>query len=276
MFSEFSSSRSCFLTQKEENKIMEKLKHNFFTPAGITATVASIGLIITGLIVTKTLYRIKAASDVISVTGSAERVITSDVVKWRGTFTRNISPYNLQEGYAQMKADLTKITNYLKQNGIEEKSITIVPITVNPIYEQEGGAYYGKFGPGGTLTGYTLFQEILIEASDVKKTTDVAQNSSALINQGVPFSSMPLEYYYSKLADVKIEMLAEATKNSKLRAEKIAESANSRLGKLKSASMGVLQITPVNSVEVSDYGYYDTSSIEKKVTAVVRTSFTLK
>jgi hypothetical protein len=37
--------------------------------------------------------------------------------------------------------------------------------------------------------------------------------------------------------------------------------------------MGVMQITPVNSTEVSDYGINDTSSIEKAITAIVTASF---
>jgi hypothetical protein len=61
-----------------------------------------------------------------------------------------------------------------------------------------------------------------------------------------------------------------------VRAGKIVESAGSNLGKLRSASMGVMQITPVNSTDVSDYGYYDTTSIEKQITAIVRASFAVQ
>lgn len=71
-------------------------------------------------------------------------------------------------------------------------------------------------------------------------------------------------------------MLAEATKNARACAEKIAESTDSKIGFMQSASMGVFQVTPTNSVDVSDYGYFDTSSINKKVTSVVRASFSLQ
>jgi uncharacterized protein len=87
---------------------------------------------------------------------------------------------------------------------------------------------------------------------------------------------MPPMYFYTKIADLKIDMLALATKDARNRAGKIAENAGSKLGELKSAKMGVFQITPINSNEVSDYGINDTSSIEKEIMSVVNCVFSSK
>ena len=112
---------------------------------------------------------------------------------------------------------------------------------------------------------------------EVKKITDLSQKApNALIAKDLIFSSQNLEYYYSKLTDLKIELTGEATKDAKKRAEKIAESTQSTIGQLQSASLGVVQITAKNSTEVSDYGSYDTASLEKKVTTVVKASFIIK
>ncbi|WP_420795975.1 SIMPL domain-containing protein [Desulforamulus profundi] len=97
-----------------------------------------------------------------------------------------------------------------------------------------------------------------------------------LIEQGVVFESQPPQYFYTKLNDLKVNMLAEATKDAKLRAEKMASSTGSRIGSQRSAKMGVFQITAVNSNEISDYGINDTSSIEKEITAVVNVEFSVK
>lgn len=40
--------------------------------------------------------------------------------------------------------------------------------------------------------------------------------------------------------------------------------------------MGVFQITPLYSTEVSDYGINDTTSIDKEITAVVNCEFIIK
>jgi hypothetical protein len=71
-------------------------------------------------------------------------------------------------------------------------------------------------------------------------------------------------------------MLAAATKDATKRAQMIAENAGSQLGNLTYADMGVMQITPLYSNEISDYGISDTTSLEKEITAVVHCTFKIK
>jgi hypothetical protein len=68
-------------------------------------------------------------------------------------------------------------------------------------------------------------------------------------------------------------MLSEATQDARARADAIARSAGGEIGAVRSVRMGVFQITPRHSTEVSDYGINDTSSLEKDITAVVRVTF---
>lgn len=81
-------------------------------------------------------------------------------------------------------------------------------------------------------------------------------------------------YFYTKIADLKVEMLALATKDARERAQKIAENGGAKLVSLKTAKMGVFQITPINSNDVADYGINDTTSIEKEIMSVVNCTFT--
>jgi hypothetical protein len=83
----------------------------------------------------------------------------------------------------------------------------------------------------------------------------------------------PPEYYYTKLSDIKIEIQAQAARDAMTRGERIAEATGRKLGTLKSARMGVLQITPENSNLTSDYGVNDISSIRKEIVAVVNANF---
>ena len=71
-------------------------------------------------------------------------------------------------------------------------------------------------------------------------------------------------------------MLAEATKDARKRAEMISQNAGNELGELKYADMGVIQITPLYSNEISDYGMNDTYSLEKEITAIVHCEFKIK
>ncbi len=103
----------------------------------------------------------------------------------------------------------------------------------------------------------------------------IARQSTELINQGIFIESSTPQYIYTKLGDLKIEMLAQAAKDAKVRAEQIANSTGNNIGAVRSAKMGVMQITAADSNEVSDYGLNDTSSFEKDITGVVNISFAI-
>jgi hypothetical protein len=85
-----------------------------------------------------------------------------------------------------------------------------------------------------------------------------------------------LEYYLSKLSKIKRELLAEATKEARRRAEEIAENSGVEISEIDSARSGVFQITEPYSTEVSDYGIYSTATRLKDMTVTVHVSFTLK
>lgn len=180
-----------------------------------------------------------------------------------------------------MKSDLAVVKDYLQKSGIGDAEITINPLTVSPVCDGSNNIYYDKYGNqscGSSRTaGYNLQQVIIVESLRVNDVTKISQAASdTFIGQGLVFSTQSLEYYYSKLGDLRLDLLAEATADAKARAERIAETTGKSLDSLQAASMGVFQVTAKNSVEVSDYGSYDTVSLEKKVTGVVRTSFSLK
>jgi hypothetical protein len=239
----------------------------------------AIGIVVCSFIVADTFYKVKALSNSISVTGSAEKIVKSDTIKWTSNFTRTVSAEALKDGSNQMKADLEAILRVFRQRGIESEEISVQTLIVNPICENQANYYYdsnAKSCTGNRLSGYNFQQTIVVESGSVDIVTKLSQEAAGyFIDLGLIFSSQGVEYYYSKLGDLKMDLIAAATANAKVRAEQIAASTGSGLGWLQSAGIGVFQVTAVNSTEISDYGYYDTGALEKKVTAVVRTSFTL-
>ena len=90
------------------------------------------------------------------------------------------------------------------------------------------------------------------------------------------FGILRPEYFYSKLSEKKPALLEEATKDAKLRAKGMLKATNNRVGKIRSVRMGVFQITPADSNEVSNWGINDSSTIEKKITAVANVVFMIK
>lgn len=212
-------------------------------------------------------YKIKSFDNALSVTGSAKREVTSDKVKWTSTMTRTVRINGLKSGYAQMAKDLAEVKAFFKEKGIPDDSIIISPVFMNENWQQYATAETKE---------YNLTQTFEIQSDDVVKITDVSKNIQTVIDKGIIFQSNSPEYYYSKLPEMRVELLSEALADAKNRATKLAESTGGAVGSLKSASSGVVQVLTPNSTEVSDYGSYDTSKIQKEIMVTVKASFTVK
>ena len=97
-----------------------------------------------------------------------------------------------------------------------------------------------------------------------------------LIERGIDVSAAPLEYISTELSAAKLRALDRATAEARRRAEILAHGLGGKLGRMRSSSQGVYQVTPRDSTDVSDYGINDTSTREKDVTAVVNATFAVK
>lgn len=241
---------------------MENQKQSFVS-FGI---ILGLSIIISFGIVSYTFYKSRTMEN-ISVTGSAKKQVVSDKVKWNSAITRTAKLSGLKDGYAKIDADMKEVKAFLESNGIAEKDTIISPVFMNEVYDQNTQAE----------KTYNLVQNIEIQSTDVEKITALSKNTTPLVvTKGVIFSTMNLEYYYSKLPEMRVTLLPDAIADAKARAEKLAEAGGKRIGSIKSASSGVVQVMSPNSVEVSDYGMYDTSSIEKEIMVTVKASFELK
>ncbi|MBP6904889.1 MAG: SIMPL domain-containing protein [Candidatus Pacebacteria bacterium] len=213
-----------------------------------------------------TLFRLRSLSDVVAVTGSAKIEVTADQAKWTTQVTRSTRESTLRSGYEQIANDATKARAFLLAQGIDESELAVTPISMNEIYQQNQSAE--KL--------YNLSQTFTVQSQDVAKVTKASNNLSPIINQGVIFSSLALEYYYSKLPEARIQLLSAAIDDAKARATELAKNSGRSVGSLKSATSGVVQVQSRNSTDVSDYGSYDTSQIEKQITVTVKATFSLR
>ena len=160
---------------------------------------------------------------------------------------------------------------YLAAKGVNEKEIAVSQAVTTTVYKKNE-----KGNDTNDIQGYSLSQYVEVRSGDVDKIIGVSRESTELIDQGIQFTSSLPEYFYTKLDALKIEMLAKATANAKQRAESMARATGNRVGLMRSARMGVFQITPITSTDVSDYGVNDTTSLDKKVMAVVTVSFAIE
>lgn len=207
------------------------------------------------------------SKDKITVTGSAYQVVKSDSARLE--FIINTRNSNKQLAYNQIKSQLPVVMTYLKNKGITDIDVKSV-----------NGYNSYKYTPNGNMTNdiayYNLSQSIVIKSNDVQKVKEISTDIQNLIEKGVDINVMSAQYFYSGLSDLKVKLLEDATTDAKNRVTAMLKATHNRPGKIQSVNMGVFQITPVDSTNVSDMGINDTSTIDKKVTAVANVVFRIK
>jgi hypothetical protein len=226
---------------------------------------------IIGLFIVANAYKSRAkAMETITVTGSAEKDFVSDLIVWNGSFSRK--SMDLKSAYAQLKEDEQTIKSYLISKGISNSEIVISAININKEFNyrtDENGRSLGQ-----EFSGYNLSQNVKVESLNVNKIEQISREATELIQQGIEFNSSSPLFYYTKLTEVKMDLLAKASADGKMRADIIAKNAGSSLGKLKQATLGVFQITGKNSDEDYSYGgTFNTSSKNKTGSITIRMEF---
>lgn len=234
----------------------------------IPSLILGFSLVLSVIIFGNFIYKIQSLNNTLTVTGSARQRVVSDTGKLVGRFMRTVTINNLKDGYKLMDSDKTKVINFFKDQKVDEKNIIISAVSQQDIWKQNEYDDQPK--------QYNLVQTVEVHLEDVNQLDKLSKNLQPLIDQNVLFSVERVEYYVSKLPEYRISMLSDAIKDAKARAEQIAGSSGKKVGIIKSASAGVVQVLSPNSIDVSDYGTYDTSSIEKEIMVTVKALFTIR
>ena len=212
-------------------------------------------------------------TETISVTGAADTNFVSDMIVWSGSFSR--TSFNMQEAFDALKKDEAIVTNYLQTKGLSKEEMTTSSINTEKLFNYT----YDESGRqnGSTFSGFKLSESISIESKDLLKVDKISREITQLIQQGVELTSSSPKYFYTKLGDLKVGLLAKASADANKRAEIIADNSKASLGGLKKATMGVFQITGQNENEDFSYGgAFNTSSINKTATITVKTEYEVK
>ncbi len=231
----------------------------------LSCSIISLGILVSSLIFASRMQR----NENITVTGSASKIVQSDSGSLR--FEIQTRAINQRAAFNVIKSQTPTVIKYLTSKGIEQKDITISAVN---------GYYIYKTGPNGyntnEIAAYNASGSFEVKSKDVQKIKEISTDIQNLVDKGIDLSISSPEYYYSDLASIKIDLLKEATIDARQRAISMLSATGSHVGKVKSMRMGVFQITAPDSTSVSDMGINDTSTIDKKVTAVANVVFKVR
>lgn len=210
----------------------------------------------------------------IRVTGSAKKRIVSDLIEWSASVSAEAK--DKLAAYRKLHADVEATVAYLKAQGVPDDQIfpdsAVVEETYTTVYEGTGEDRISK----EILTGYLGKQAVTVRSPDVQRVERVSRSVTELMEKDISVTSGAPAYYYTKLGELKIEMLSEASKDARTRAENMLRSAGgATLSRLKAADMGVINVNPANATATSWEGNNDTTSLDKDIIAIVHVTYGL-
>ena len=225
-----------------------------------------VAVVLTAEIVAGTIHDARHIHDTISVTGSARKPITSDLVRWSLTVSREAP--TAATAARRLRGQVTAVRAFLENQGIPSNAIA--PGVVR------SEAQITPLGKHRRKISFRVSQGLDVSTRKLDVVERAATQVGGLIAQGIDVSAGSPAYISTELTNAKLDALAAATEDARKRAEILVHGLGGKLGPMRRTQLGVYQITPRDSTEISDYGINDTSSREKDVNAVVTATFAVE
>jgi hypothetical protein len=179
----------------------------------------------------------------------------------------SLSSQNVSTAVKQVDADVASLSKYLTQGGIPSEGLTLGAVSTYANEEYNNGNATGR------ILSYRASRDVTVRSQDVELVSKLSQGIGSLLATGINANNYGPQYYISNLPELRPQLMAEAMKDAKVRAEALTKAVGGDIGALVNVKAGPIQITTPDSTMTADYGAYDTSTIEKTVTATVSVTF---
>jgi hypothetical protein len=239
--------------------------------AAVILGMAVLTSLITSTVIASRAYRSRGEQNArtqqdLTVKGSARIAVRSDISVWNISVSGD-GP-QLVDAYNVLEFGVDRVNCFLHAQAFSDAEISLSAIeTRTHTARTKDGEVTDR------VVGYTLERTFIVTTAAVDRTVKAAGEVTQLLRENVRVCSHAPAYSYTQLASLKVQILGDASRDARNRALEIASKSGCAIGQVRRAQMGVIQITQPNSTEVSDYGLYDTSTVDKDVSAVVTITF---
>jgi len=240
-------------------------QNNLFKAMAVLGILLAIGMSSAAFILGVQGKRAVSGQQSITVKGLAEKPIKADSAEW--TINIGVS-HATQSGALEAVATTRKVVeDFLTKQGLSNESWTVDVETIGPHYEEE----YVKDTPRQIQKGFDAFQNIRVTSQELAKVVSANQAFLQLRAENQPVTAYPPNYLVKNLEQIKMSLIADATKNARSRATEFVKQEGVKVGVMKSASQGAFYILPVGGESGDDSygGVYDKSTIDKIARVVV-------
>jgi hypothetical protein len=244
---------------------------NRFRPIGIPELFLgllslAVAAVLTAHTVAGTIHDARHTRDTVTVTGSARKPFSADLVQWRLTVAREAA--EPAPAARRLQRDLAAVRTFLVSAGIPAAAISPSVVSTEPLVE--------NLPHHRIRRTYRVSQALGIETRKLDVVQAASTRVGDLVGRGIEVSAESPDWVSTELSRAKLDTLESATADARQRAQILVHGLGGKLGRMRSSSLGVYQVTPRFSTAVTDYGVNDVSSRDKDVNAVVSATFDVK
>ncbi|MCH7336153.1 SIMPL domain-containing protein [Acinetobacter sp. NIPH 2699] len=240
----------------------------------VFALILSLGFIISAGVMGYALKQFNSTKNSITVKGLAEKPIQADSARWEINLQTNRTSDTIPEAYQLLDQHMKVLQAFFVEHGFKTVDMQLG--------NKSSQAYYEDVDTGEGRTkrefkGYIALQSLVISSRDIETIEQAAKDAYLLDEKGIAIEQQP-EYLVSNLEEIKMSLIANATKNAYSRANEFAKVGGVKVGMMRSASQGAFYILPESgSDDNSDYGgAYDKATINKIARVVVTINYAIE
>lgn len=225
-----------------------------------SSAILAIGMVIGGFALGDGIKRAQRADRAVTVKGLSERNVTADLATWTITYSANAP--DLVTAQASVDRDTGQIRAFFRELGFPAESLQ--PTGVNVSQLKDNG-----------VVSFTVRQRVSLRTTDIKRAENAVRRQFDLVRRGVILEEgSGMAYTFTKLNDIKPQMVAAATQDARAAAEQFAKDSGAEVGAIKNAAQGYFSIEARDGDSGGGWGQSDTPY--KKVRVVTTIDFYLK
>lgn len=245
---------------------------------GISRALVMLGLLLAvgmssaALIMGLQVRHIGSGKQSITVKGLAEKPVKADSAEW--SIRLDVIGKTLPEALKSLRETRPALDDFLKTQGFASDEISAGTENIGPnMVMEETPAGHTR----SVQRGYAASQTMIIKSRALDRMQAAAAAIPDLLSSGLPISADDPNFLVSQLEEVKMSLIADATKNAQLRANEFAATGDVKLGKMRAASQGAFYIlAPGAAVDSAEYGgTYDKRTIDKTARVVVTIEYNI-
>lgn len=231
---------------------------------GVPAALVCLGLLGGGWFVGHGFEAGRSTPRTVTVKGLAESLVRADLAIWPLRFTATGN--DLGAVQAEIDQDVEAIRSFLTESGLPPEAIEPQRVEVTDLLAQA----WRPEGVGDNR--FIIAQTVLVRTDQVDLVVALNQQTGELVRRGIVLTEAGgPTYLFTRLNEIKPEMLAEATRNARAAAQQFALDADSDIGGIRSASQGIFQILPRDEAP----GIMEAGQVDKKVRVVSTIEYVL-